>query len=99
MARPHFDEELMLHKVDCEASHGLLDNYDFLLRKKEEFASEPLIPPPLLTGRDLLALGWKPGPIIGKILEAAQTRQLEGTLRTHEEAVDWVKREFAPPAV
>jgi putative nucleotidyltransferase with HDIG domain len=98
MARPHFDEELMLHKVDCESSHGSLDNYDFLLRKKEEFASEPLIPPPLLTGRDLLALGWKPGPIIGKILEAAQTRQLEGTLKTHEEAVDWVKREFAPPS-
>jgi putative nucleotidyltransferase with HDIG domain len=94
MARPHFDEELMLHKVDCESSHGWLDNYDFLLRKREEFANEPLIPPPLITGKDLKALGFTPGPIFKKMLDAVQTRQLEGTLKTREEALEWVKREF-----
>ena len=97
MARPYFDDELELHRVDCASSHGMLDNYEFLLQKREEFANEPLIPPPLINGRDVLALGWKPGPKIGEILEAVQTRQLEGTLTSREEALAWVKAEFPPP--
>src|SRR5213595_362548 len=96
MARPTFEEELELHRVDCESSHRMLDNYEFLLRKREEFANEPIIPPPLVRGNDLIALGLKPGPKFGEILEAVETRQLEGTLRTREEALEWVKREYAP---
>src|SRR6266568_7585784 len=95
LARPTFEDELELHRVDCEGSHRMLDNYEFLLRKREEFASEPIIPPPLVRGDDLIALGLKPGPRFGGILEAVETRQLEGTLRTREEALDWVKREYS----
>src|SRR5437016_627281 len=94
MARPTFAEELELHRVDCESSHRMLDNYEFLLRKREEFANEPIMPPPLVRGDDLIALGLKPGPKFGEILEAVETRQLEGTLRTRDEALDWVKREY-----
>ena len=97
MAHAHFDEELELHRVDCASSHGMLDNYDFLLQKKAEFANEPLIPPPLINGRDVIALGWKPGPKIGEILEAVQTRQLEGTLTGREEALAWIAAEFPAP--
>ena len=95
IARPTFDDELELHRVDCEGSHRMLDNYEFLLRKREEFASEPIIPPPLVRGDDLIALGLKPGPRFGEILEAVETRQLEGNLRTREEALEWVQREYA----
>ena len=95
MARPTFDDELELHRVDCEGSHRMLDNYEFLLRKREEFASEPIIPPPLVRGDDLIALGLKPGPRFGEILEAVETRQLEGNLRTREEALEWVQRKYA----
>ena len=94
MAGPYFADELELHRVDCASSHGLLDNYEFLLQKRKEFANEPLIPPPLLSGRDVLALGWKPGPKIGEILEAVQNRQLEGTLTSREEALAWIQAEF-----
>ena len=94
MARPTFADELELHRVDCESSHGMMDNYDFLRQKREEFASEPIIPPPLVRGDDLLALGLKPGPKIGEILEAVETRQLEGTLRNREEALEWVRKEL-----
>lgn len=96
MSRRYFEDEMALHKADCEGSHGMLDNYDFLLKKKDEFANEPLIPPPLITGHDLLQLGWKPGPLIGKALEAAQTRQLEGLLAGHDEALEWVTGAFGP---
>ncbi|MEN3369380.1 MAG: hypothetical protein V7609_1523 [Verrucomicrobiota bacterium] len=94
MARPTFADELELHRVDCASSHGMMDNYEFLLQKKEEFANEPIIPPPLLTGDDLIALGLKPGPRFGEILEAVETRQLEGALTDREEALEWVKSEF-----
>ena len=94
LARPTFDDELELHRADCLASHGNLDNYEFLKRRREDFASEPLIPAPLLTGHDLIALGWKPGPKFKTVLEAVQVRQLEGILRTRAQAISWVEKEF-----
>jgi poly(A) polymerase len=94
MARPTFADELELHRVDCVGSHGMLDNYEFLQRKREEFANEPIIPPPLVRGDDLIAMGLKPGPRFGEILEAVETRQLEGELRDCEEALVWVRKEY-----
>ena len=73
----------------------MMDNYEFLLRKREEFANEPIIPPPLVRGGDLIALGMKPGPKFGEILEAVETRQLEGMLKDREQALEWVKREYS----
>src|SRR5215510_8616893 len=98
MARPTFAEELELHRVDCESSHRMRDNYEFLLRKREEFANEPIIPPPLVRGDDLIALGMKPGPKFGEILEAVETRQLEGALKDRQQALDWVKSEYLSEA-
>jgi tRNA nucleotidyltransferase/poly(A) polymerase len=94
MARPTFADELELHRVDCASSHGMLDNYEFLQRKQAEFSNEPIIPPPFVRGDDLIALGLKPGPSFGEILEAVETRQLEGTLRDREEALAWVRQEY-----
>jgi len=96
MARPTFEDELELHRVDCESSHRMLDNYEFLAKKREEFANEPIIPPPLVRGEDLIAMGMKQGPRFGEILEAVETRQLEGAFRSREEALEWVRREYSP---
>src|SRR5947207_6923935 len=93
MARPTFEDELELHRVDCGSSHGMMDNYDFLKQKKEEFANEPIIPRPLVQGDDLIALSLKPGPEFGEILEAVETRQLEGALKDREEALEWLRKE------
>lgn len=95
MSRPTFEEELELHRVDCLASHGMLDNHALLIAKREEFGREPLIPEPLVTGHDLIALGWKPGKKFADVLQAVQTRQLEGTLASREEALAWVTSEFS----
>jgi len=101
MARPTFEDELELHRVDCLASHGMLDNHATLIAKREEFSHEPLIPEPLVTGHDLITLGWKPSPRFAEILSAVQTRQLEGVLHTREEALAWLldrdKEESATP--
>ncbi|MBA3763807.1 MAG: CCA tRNA nucleotidyltransferase [Chthoniobacterales bacterium] len=97
MARPTFTDELELHRVDCASSHGMLDNYEFLVAKREEFSKEPMIPAPFVRGNDLLELGLRPGPKIGEILEAVETRQLEGAFREREEALEWVKSEYSLP--
>ena len=69
----------------------MTDNYEFLQAKALEFAAEPLIPPPLVTGRDLIFLGLQPGPRFKKILEMVQTEQLEGRILDREPALDYVK--------
>ena len=95
MARANFDDELELHRVDCTSSHAMLDNYEFIRNKRDEFAAEPLIPPPLITGRDLIDLGLTPGPRFKELLEAVQSRQLEATLTTRDDALAWLKNELA----
>ena len=94
MARPTFHDEVELHRVDCTSSHGMLDNIEFLDSKAEEFAAEPLIPPPLVTGHDLIELGFDPGPRFSEILEYVQTEQLEGRLTDRDSALLAVQENF-----
>ncbi len=94
MSRETFDDEIELHRVDCASSNGFTENYDFVLEKQVEFANEPLIPDPLVMGRDLIEMGMKPGPEFKKILQEVQTEQLEGRLNEREAALEWVKKEF-----
>ena len=91
MSRSTFSDEIELHRVDCLGSWGGLDNYDFLNKKMVEFANEPIIPQPLLTGKDLIKLGWSSGPDLGQTLNSVQDMQLEGKLNSKDEALVWVK--------
>jgi poly(A) polymerase len=90
MSEPTFSQEMELHRVDCASSNGFTDNYDFLNAKAGEFSSEPLIPAPLVTGKDLIAMGLQPGPRFKQILEEAQTAQLEGKITSREEALEFI---------
>ncbi|MCX6876242.1 MAG: CCA tRNA nucleotidyltransferase [Verrucomicrobia bacterium] len=92
MAEPTFRMEMELHRVDCGSSNGFTDNYEFLQAKAAEFAAEPLIPPPLVTGRDLIQLGLIPGPRFKEVLEAIQTEQLEGRLHDREAALVFLEQ-------
>lgn len=92
MAVPTFEREMELHRVDCASSNGFTDNYEFLQAREAEFAAEPLIPPPLVTGRDLIKLGLTPGPRFKEILEAIQTEQLEGRILEREPALEYLRQ-------
>lgn len=85
--QPNFDEHLELHRLDCLASHGQLDNYHFVRRFLESVPEEEVRPPRLITGDDLIALGLRPGPIFGVILQAVEDAQLDGRIATKEEAL------------
>jgi poly(A) polymerase len=91
MAAPTFTEEMELHRVDCASSNGFTDNYEFLNTKSLEFASEPLIPPALVSGKDLISLGVTPGPLFKIFLDAVQTEQLEGRILDRDHALAYLK--------
>lgn len=87
IAEETFPLELELHRIDCMSSHKFMSSFTFLLDKMHEQANEIKLPPPLVTGRDLIALGMKPGPEFGEILESIADLQLEGKITTREEAL------------
>jgi putative nucleotidyltransferase with HDIG domain len=92
LARPTFDEELELHRIDCTASHGQLDIHRFLLAKQNEFSKEEIKPKPLVTGHDLQQLGVPPGPKMGEILNQLMDEQLEGKLADREAALQQARK-------
>lgn len=94
MASPTFPDELALHRVDCLGSNGMTENYDYVLTKQEEYASAPVLPPWLLNGHDLMAMGYPPGPSLGDLLNAVQDAQLEGAVATREEAEVWLRDHY-----
>lgn len=98
MSTDTFPTELELHRIDCLSSHGLLDNYHFLIKRGEEFSAEVLKPVRLLNGEDLIGLGMNPGPGMKPILEEAYELQLENKIRMKEEALEWAKGRLGRPA-
>jgi poly(A) polymerase len=91
---PRFEEHLALHRADSLASHRNLSTHDLIRRKLSEIPAEKIRPAPLLTGDDLIAAGYAPGPRFRQILEAVEDAQLEGRLMSHDSALEFVKREF-----
>ncbi|MGO8838648.1 MAG: CCA tRNA nucleotidyltransferase [Limisphaerales bacterium] len=91
LMRKTFPLELELHRLDCLGSHGDLGNHDFLVGQAAELKKKPAIRPPLLTGDDLIALGLKPGPALGALLNEVREKQLQDELKTPRQARTWVK--------
>jgi len=91
-----FEEHLELHRLDCLSSHRNLENYEFIRRFLRETPDEVVRPQRLLTGEDLKALGFRPGPVFHEILQAVEEAQLEGTIGGKEEAITLVHERFEP---
>ncbi len=89
-----FPEHLALHHMDATASHGGLDNYHYAREQYQSMPEEEVHPKRLVTGRELAALGYRPGPQFKAILHAIEDAQLEGTLHTSEEAVAFIETHF-----
>jgi poly(A) polymerase len=92
--RPHFDQHLELHRLDCASSHRHLETYDFIRRTLAETPDAEIHPPRLLSGDDLKKMGYNPGPLFSEILRSLEDAQLEGQVSTAEQAVEYVTRNF-----
>jgi poly(A) polymerase len=95
---PRFAEHLELHRLDCRASHGDLTSYNFTGERMASLPPEAVRPVPLITGDDLIAAGYQPGPRFKEILSTVEDGQLEGRLHSREEAMQLVEREFGVTA-
>jgi poly(A) polymerase len=95
---PHFDEHLALHRIDCLSSHADLSLYDFAKQKYESAPIEDFHPQPLITGHELIAAGYHPGPRFKKMLEAVEDAQLEGLIATSGQALHLIQKRFGPPS-
>jgi len=91
---PGFDEHLALHRADSLASHRNLSTYHFLQKKLQEIPPEKIRPVVLVTGDDLIAAGYAPGPRFREILEAVEDAQLEGQLASRDAALEFVRHKF-----
>jgi putative nucleotidyltransferase with HDIG domain len=92
----HFDQHLALHRLDCLASHGSLELYDFARKRFETLPQDEVRPPLLLSGRDLIEAGYQPGPQFSKMLAMAEDAQLEGAIHTRDQALALVTERWPP---
>tara|TARA_B100001123_G_scaffold206449_1_gene233972 strand:+ start:7167 stop:8594 length:1428 start_codon:yes stop_codon:yes gene_type:complete len=89
------DLELLavLAKADCRGRTGMFDcsAMDWFLERARALGIEHEAPAPLLLGRHLLQLGLLPGPEVGKLLKHIYERQLDGTVRSVDQAISEAK--------
>lgn len=97
LAEPLIEDLLELTRIDTLSSSGDLTAYDFCQTQRTELLRAAPLPEPLLRGRDLIALGHRPGKHFGEILERAFDAQLEGEIATPEAARDWVLARYPLP--
>ena len=91
---PQFAEHLELHRLDALSSNRRLDNYALAKGKFEEYTAEHLQPAPLLTGADLIGMGYEPGPRFSQMLALLEDAQLEGRIVSQDEARELVREMF-----
>ena len=89
-----FDEHLALHRMDCLAASGNLENWEFVRESFSSMLEETMKPKPLITGRELIAAGYPPGARFREMLRAAEDAQLEGMIATADEALQLVRERF-----
>jgi poly(A) polymerase len=92
------DELLELARMDARAASSDLQYYDFCRAQLAALSVEEMHPPRLVSGDDLIALGYRPGPLFSAILHAVEEAQLEGVLASREAALDWVRRHYPESA-
>jgi len=85
--QPEYEELAELHRADSLACDGHIANYNYCQRKYREFIEAGKTPKPLINGRDLIAMGLKPGPVFREILEGVREEQLDGKVKTKKEAL------------
>ena len=95
---PRFEEHLALHRADCLSSHGQLAPYRLALAAFETAEPEHIRPTLLVTGRDLIAAGYRPSPQFKAMLELAEDAQLEGRISTQEDGLALIQEQYGRPA-
>ena len=89
-----FNELLQLGRLDCESSHGDLRTIEWIEHYVATLPPDAMRPAPLLTGDDLITLGYVPGKLFKTILQTVEDAQLEGAIESREAAIALVQEKF-----
>jgi poly(A) polymerase len=92
----NFPEHLALHRMDCLAAHRNLEIWRFVRERYEATPKEAVRPAPLITGRELIAAGYSPGPAFKEVLQTVEDAQLDGSITTQEEALALARKKLGP---
>jgi len=102
LAEPYFRD---LYELDRAIQRATAGNQGVvplikLRRRIRDLGNVEVKPKPLLDGHDLMHLGAVPGPALGQLVEELYVAQLEGDVRTREQAMrwatDWLRRHHPP---
>jgi poly(A) polymerase len=91
---PRFEDHLELARICAVASDRDLDDYNFAAMKLRDWSPDDLAPPPLVSGDDLIGMGFSPGPLFKEILNRVENEQLEGRLSSTQQAKDFVRENY-----
>ncbi|MGH7780709.1 MAG: CCA tRNA nucleotidyltransferase [Candidatus Binataceae bacterium] len=98
LADEGFGELMQIAMLDALASSSYLGYWNFCRRALESMSAAEIHPPRLVTGTDLIELGFSPGPHFKDILKEVEDLQLDGALATRDDALAWVRAHHAPQA-
>jgi poly(A) polymerase len=91
---PRFEDHMELSLVVTSAAGGNLEAYNYAISLQRQWTAQDIAPAPLLSGDDLIAFGFPPGPLFKEILTRVEDEQLEGRLQTKEQSLDFVKEHY-----
>ena len=94
---PGFDELLLLNKADSLGSMGTLENWNWIHEYATSVPEEVKRPEPLITGDDLIARGYAPGPLFREILGMIEDAQLENEVTSREDALALLEKNWPLP--
>lgn len=86
-----FGELLELHRLDCASSNRRMETWEYCRAELAALEPEELRPARLVSGLDLIGMGVAEGPEVGRWLRCIEDAQLEGRVRTAEEALELVR--------
>lgn len=81
-----FDMLARMVRADCLASHGDTSDVDFAQAASAKTLAESQRPKPLLRGRDLLEMGFEPGPEVGRVLKELESLRERGRVKNRADA-------------
>jgi poly(A) polymerase len=97
LAEDGFDELMQVAFLDAFASSSYLGFWHFCRNALATMSAAEIRPPRLIGGNDLIGMGYKPGPRFKAILKDVEDQQLDGALRSRDDALDYVRSRYGLP--
>jgi poly(A) polymerase len=94
LRQPGFEHHLELARICAIAGDGDLRGYNFAVEKGKQWSADDMAPAPLVSGNDLISMGFSPGPLFKEILTRVEDEQLDGRLTTAQQALDFIAGEY-----